>query len=208
MATPSFFPEPRPVDYDPDVVPEELYSSWDGPPQRIRPGVADLVVELGRSDSTVIAVQGAEVYGTGVVFDLVVHPRERGQEALRRFYAALSLHHGRGQLDMALPPGGLRWGVEFADGRKVTTLDESVWNERPDGVEPGEWEPDHPVMDGMGKAASSWWCWRRGIWLWPLPPLPTLRFVCAWPDRGIRETSVEIGTELLHRASARATPLW
>ncbi|PWJ54952.1 hypothetical protein SAMN06264364_105161 [Quadrisphaera granulorum] len=85
MAPSSFFPDftPAPDDQD-EELPDELYGVWDGPPQRVRPGVADLVVELGRSEYTVVAAQGAEVYATGVVFDLVVHPRERGREALRR----------------------------------------------------------------------------------------------------------------------------
>ncbi|WP_109773455.1 hypothetical protein [Quadrisphaera granulorum] len=63
-------------------------------------------------------------------------------------------------------------------------------------------------MSRQGRAASSWWCWRRGIWLWPLPPLPTMRFVCAWPDRGIDETSVVVDTDVLQRAAGRAEPLW
>lgn len=63
-------------------------------------------------------------------------------------------------------------------------------------------------MDGVGKPQTTYGCWRRGIWLWPLPPLPTMRVVCAWPDRGIAETSVEVPTAGLHEAAARARPVW
>lgn len=91
----------------------------------MRPGVVELGAELGRSESTVVSLPSAEVYATEAVLELVVHLREPGDEAQRRLFAALGLHHGRGQLDLVLGAGGLRWGVELSDGRRTTTLDES-----------------------------------------------------------------------------------
>lgn len=208
MAAPSFFPEFTPSEETDEEPPPFDLPDWYGPPDGVSPGVVDLGVEVARSDSTVVNVQGAEVYATGVVLGLAVHLRERGREAQRRVFAALELHHGRGQLDLCLGAGGMRWGVELADGSRVTTLDESPWNERPEDTDPAEWNPSHPVMDGVGKPQTSYGCWRRGIWLWPLPPPPTMRIVCAWPDRGIEETSVEVSTEALHQAAARARPVW
>lgn len=208
MASSSFFPQFTPSeDHDEEDPPFQL-AYWYGPPHGVRPGVADLGVEIGRSESTVVSVQGADAYPAGVVLDLAVHVREGGREARRRLFAALGLHHGRGQLDLCLGAGGLRWGVELADGRRVTTLDESPWNERPEEADPSEWNPSHPVLDGVGRPQVWYDSWRRGIWLWPLPPLPTMRVVCAWPDRGIEETSVVVSTKGLHAAAARARPVW
>ncbi|MEH3076451.1 MAG: hypothetical protein PGN11_07175 [Quadrisphaera sp.] len=208
MTSSSFFPEFTPSDETDDEPPPFTLPDWEGPPAAVLPGVVDLGVDIGRSDSTVVSIQGVEVYPAGVVLDLAVHLRETGYEAQRRLFAALGLHHGRGQLDLCLGAGGLRWGVELADGRRTTTLDEKPWNERPDDADIEDWYPSHPVMDGAGRPQTSYGCWRRGIWLWPLPPLPTMRVVCAWPDRGIEETSVVVSTEGLHAAAARARPVW
>lgn len=208
MAPPSFFPEFVPSDDPDEEEPPFQPADWYGPPHGVRPGVADLGVEVGRSESTVVSLQGVEAYASGVVLDLAVHVRERGREARRRVFAALDLHHGRGQLDLFLGAGGLRWGVELADGSRATTLDESPWNERPEDADPSDWNPSHPVLDGVGRTQVWYDSWRRGIWLWPLPPLPTMRVVCAWPDRGIDETSVEVPVAALHEAAARATPVW
>ncbi|PWJ53651.1 hypothetical protein SAMN06264364_11154 [Quadrisphaera granulorum] len=209
----SFFPEARsatthPVTSDLDSIEPEWDAGWLGRPRRVLPGVSDLVVEIGRSDTTAVVFQGGEVYPQGVLLQLVIYVRERQEEAQRQLFKALNLHHGRGQFDLSLPPGGLRWGMEFADGARVTSMDDTPYNEVPDGIAHDGWEPDHPVMDGVGMPVHGWGCWQRGIWLWPLPPLPTMRLVCAWPDRGIVETSVEVSTEGLHAAADRARPVW
>lgn len=205
----SFFPDvpDHRVDDDDHVVLQA--SAWEGPPWHVRPGVAPLSVVVGRSDTTVVQLEGARAYPQGVVLTLVVRVRESGREARRRLFAHLERVHGRGQLDLGLPPGGLRWGVELADGRRVTTMDESPWaQERPDDVEPAGWTPDHPVLEGLGRPAADADRWSRDVWLWPLPPAGRLRVVCAWADRGILETAVEVDAAPLREAAARAEPLW
>lgn len=192
-----------------DVTPPPLISRWDCPPGDVRPEPVALSVELGRSASTVVLIDGARVYPDGVVLRLTVRVREQPAELRRRVFQQLSVSHGRGMLHLALPPGGLRWGVEFADGQRVTSLDDySPHTDRPPEVMPADWVPDRPVMRGLGRVDTFGAAWARDIWLWPLPPPGPLRLVCAWPDRGVPETATSIDAGPLRDAAARARPEW
>lgn len=195
--------DPLTVDDAARVVPP-----WAGPPVGVRPGVVALSVEIGRSASTVVAVEGARAYDQGAVLRLAVHVRETGREVRRRVFAELDVTHGRGQLDLALPVGGLRWGVELSDGRRATTLDESPWNAVPDAAEPAATVPPGPFLDGLGRATVQGGTWSRDVWLWPLPPPGDLRLVCAWPDRGVPETATTVDTAALRAGAREARPLW
>lgn len=44
--------------------------------------------------------------------------------------------------------------------------------------------------------------------LWPLPPAGRVRVVCAWTDRGIPETAVDVDAAPLREAAAGEEPLW
>ena len=165
----SFFPEVRaaPDGERDDPAGQPL---WAGPPWHVRPGLAAVGVVLGRSSSTAVLLEGVRGYPAGLVLHLVVELRERSREARRRVFSELELTHGRGQLDLMLPPGGLRWGVELADGRRVTTLDDgSPWDAGP-GADPSSWTPDRPVLQGLSRPTSWGSTWSRDVRLWPLPP--------------------------------------
>ncbi|WP_147264165.1 hypothetical protein [Desertihabitans brevis] len=95
----------------------------------------------------------------------------------------------------------LKWGFEFADGRRATNVGARVpWSGGSD-------LPSHPVLSGGGggggpQAAD------RDYWLWPLPPPGPLRVVCQWPAYGIDQTSHELDGEMLAAAASRAVPIW
>jgi len=72
--------------------------------------------------------------------------------------------------------------VLFADGRKVTTLDEH-WG--------SEGEPEQPILES-GSGGGSPGHYDSEYWLWPLPPPGPLVFVCEWAAVGIAETRTEI----------------
>ena len=83
-----------------------------------------------------------------------------------------------------LPDEFLRFGVQFADGRKATSLDRPPYD-------PQSQEPGPPVLNqhGGGGGGSAW---DIEYWVWPLPPAGPFAFVCAWPARGIAESRAEI----------------
>jgi len=210
-STDSFFvhvPEGAPPEEIDDLrsVPSPV---WSCPPQDVRPGLVTLSVVMGLSASTAVVLEGARAYAEGVVLRVVVVIRESTPVATRRrVFEQLDITHGRGNLHLGLPAGGLRWGVELSDGRRVTTLDDSAWVEMPDGVDPAGWEPGHPVLEAVSQPAVFAQSWSRDVWLWPLPPPGPLRVVCAWPDQEISETSTTIDTTQLRSAAAQAARLW
>lgn len=106
------------------------------------------------------------------------------------------------------PDALLRFGVQFADGRKVTNLDQYPFV-------PEDLPLDQPVMvEGGGGVGSEGGRLGRGaFWdlelvVQPLPPPGPLTFVCAWPGRGIPEVRAEIDAGLVLDAAAAAVPFF
>jgi hypothetical protein len=91
-------------------------------------------------------------------------------------------------------PGGLRFGVELADGSRA------IADRGPPEAGGG---PTLTPRGGGGGGLS----YDLGFWLWPLPPAGPLRFACAWPDEGIEETTAELDAPIRELA-ARAVELW
>lgn len=211
MSEPSFFP-PVPEAPTLDEVDDsgDLFGHrWAGPPRRHRAGLAAFSVLAGRSGTTAVLLEGARCFPSGVELSMVVELREASRRARKRVFDDLSVSYGRGQLAMGLPRGGLRWGLGFADGRRVTTLDPGGWGSMPEDADPETWVPDRPVLEPLGfKHHVEGSTWRRHVWLWPLPPPGPLQVVVAWPDGEIPETSTTVDATPLVEAAARAEPLW
>jgi hypothetical protein len=92
----------------------------------------------------------------------------------------------------------LRFGVQFADGRKATNLDRPSYD--PDR------EPDRPVLIQHGGGGGL--AWDMEHWVWPLPPPGPFTFVCEWPARGIEESGTEIDAGSILEAAGRAVTFW
>jgi hypothetical protein len=88
----------------------------------------------------------------------------------------------------------LRFGVAFADGRKASSLGSFTRS--------GE-EPEGPVLWGMGGGR-----WHQGFWMWPLPPIGPLSFVCESRAAGIPLTRVEVDSQPLRDAAGRSRELF
>jgi hypothetical protein len=99
-----------------------------------------------------------------------------------------------------LPDGLFRFGLEFADGSKVTTLRfyEEMHMKR----------PTHPVLHSLGSSSGGPGRRKARYWVWPLPQQGPVAFVCEWPALGIPLTRHEVDSSAIREASTRATPIW
>jgi len=171
--------------------------AWLGPPHNVLPGIAPVQLIIARTDETVVAITGIQAYPAGFSFTLSLRLRNLSVREERRNpypFDDTELE------DDPLTDQSLRFGVQFADGRKATTLD------RP-SYDPQGQAPDRPVLmqhGGGGGGAA----WDMEHWLWPLPPAGPFAFVCLWPGRGIAESRAEIDAGSIVEAAGRALTLW
>lgn len=197
---PSELPEPaEPPNYPPLPV-------WLSPPLDMIPGIADVQLTLGRSESTVVFVPVIRAFPSGLDITLSVRCRGpvRSQELSRNLVQ--DLHH-RADRDTAWQARRLKWGFEFADGRRVTNLDMDARSNRM--FHRGQADPatDSPVLLSCGGGGGDR-SWDMDYWLWPLPPPGRFRIVCQWVDQGITQTVQDLDAQLLLEAADRARPIW
>jgi hypothetical protein len=170
---------------------------WAGPPHNVLPGVVPMELLIARTDETAVAVVGIRAYPTGFAFTLSLRVRHLSIREQQQF--PYLLDHGPFE-DDPVPDEFLRFGVQFADGRKATNLDWPAFGHE-------EREPDPPVLaQGGGGGGGQFWDEER--WVWPLPPAGPLAFVCEWPGRGIAESRMEPDARLILEAAGRAVTLW
>jgi hypothetical protein len=173
--------------------------AWLGPPHHVLPGIAPVELIIARTEETAVAIAGIPAYPEGFGFTLSLRLRTVSTRETQQFPYLLDLDHVAFEGN-ALPDEFLRFGVQFADGRKATNLDRP-----PYGLE-GQ-APDRPVLhrQGGGGGGSAW---DMEHWVWPLPPAGPFAFVCEWPSRGIAESRAEIDAGLILEAAGRAVTLW
>ncbi|WP_210491302.1 hypothetical protein [Patulibacter sp. SYSU D01012] len=167
-----------------DYVPRQS-APWERPPFGDVPGVVPVELVLAQNADVAIAVTSIAAYPTGLALDLVAMSRldERGVGILR---------YPSGEIDDTQDVA-LRFGVEYADGRRATSLD--PWN--------GGREADAPVLRSSGGGGSDH---RRSedYWLWPLPEAGHLDLVVEWPVHGIPLTRRTVDGDALRAAAGRA----
>ena len=171
--------------------------AWIAPPRNVLPGIAPVQVIVARTDETVIAVAGIQAFPAGFSFTLSLRLRNlSAREEQRLPY----LFDSTDPEDDALVDDFLRFGVQFADGRKATTLEHPPYD--PEGQ-----APDRPVLREHGGGGGGT-AWDMEYWLWPLPPAGPFAFVCEWPARGIAESRAEIDAAAILEAAESAMILW
>jgi hypothetical protein len=171
--------------------------AWIAPPHNVLPGIAPMQLIVARTDETVAAVAGIQAYPAGFSFTLSLRLHNLSvREEQRLPY----LFDSTDPEDDPLAGDFLRFGVQFADGRKATTLDRPPYD--PEGQ-----APDRPVLREHGGGGGGT-AWDTEYWLWPLPPAGPFAFVCEWPARGIAESRAEIDAAAILEAAGRALTLW
>lgn len=174
---------------------------WFGPPDNILPGDVGRSLVIARNSGAIVWLHGVVAYPQGLSFRLLIRTRVRDEfdpfDPLGGPFHFM--HPGRRENADDV----FRFGVEFADGRRVTTLDGAAFELGADPERP----PDRPVLvpGGGGGGAGSW---DMEHWLWPLPPAGSVTFACAWPARGIPLTKTEFDGAIFADAASRAETLW
>ena len=135
----SFFEPPVPP---PGVARAKVVSppAWIAPPQNVLPGIVPVQLIVARTDETVVAVAGVQAYPAGCSFTLSLRLRNlsvREEQRLPYLFDSTDAE------DDPLAGDFLRFGVQFADGRKATTLEHPPYD--PEGQ-----EPDRPVLREHG----------------------------------------------------------
>jgi hypothetical protein len=185
-----FFELPPPL---PEAEDEGLPGPWFEPPHNVLGTAVPLQLVIAQTDAVPVAVDRATAYPSGV--DLTVTVRRRTKARRVREHFPFGSHF---DLDDDLRDDVLRFGVQFADGRKATSLE---------AFPSGDEDPAGPVLTSHG-ARGGGSLYESGFWLYPLPPPGALAFVCEWPSEGISLSRVEIDASLIREAAEKAKELW
>jgi hypothetical protein len=174
---------------------EEHYLS----PTLIVPGYLPGFV-LATSDEQAVVVGQIKCYPSGFGFELESVSRyEIEPDDDPRLWAMDLYPHRRREVTPAM----LRFGIEYSNGKKATTLD------LPDSKTPFDRRGDDSgpqLAQGGGGGGGGYWS--QKFWVWPLPPEGPVTFACEWPAFGIEETLRRIDGARFRRAASKAEPLF
>ena len=164
------------------------------------PGVVALELVVARTDQVAVCVSRLAGYPTGFEFELhtIAAPGQRDPDLDPLLFGPYRHRRPRAGTEQQLPDDMLRFGVQFADGRRATNTG---------GFHHSDDPPPGPVMHAGGGGGGGG-DWRQSNWVWPLPPPGPVVFVCEWPAVGIPVTSAEIDAQLVLDAASRAQALF
>ncbi len=178
--------------------PPEADAGRERPPgDWFEPVLVSQLAVAGAGPAAKVVVRGWSVWPRSVTLHLAVRrPVHRGEDEAGR-------------------QSGLRVGLLLADGRRVTSLDESrggsvlgpaALRAAAAGLE----EPSGliPLDPGVDYARRSLFKTDVDLYLPELPPLGETRLVVEWPDEDIPETSTPVDAGALRAAAARSFEAW
>ncbi len=180
-------PEPEP---EPEIRP-----AWEGPPAGVLPALLPLRAVLVRTDQMLVVVHDFRAYPTGLLFSIGLRNRRPYDRDLQQNL----LLDPRHWLASRRHQRTLRFGIEFADGRRWSSLTQSVTDT--------EAEPGVPILWTQGGGGGDG-AYEMRYWLWPLPPPGDLTFHLEWPGCGIGPTSAAVSGQAIVHAAATAEVIW
>ena len=173
---------------------------WWGAPRNEIGISTGLRLVLARTDEVAVALIDTVAFSTGLSLKLAVLRRRPGPQP--RFDDPFGRMGHVARAMQELPAELLRFGVEFSDGRKATSIDMAAF-----AATPNEDEPQGPFLTPGGGGGSDDYS-ETSFWLWPLPPPGQLAFAVEWPAEGIAQTRHDLEAEPLIEAAGRAEALW
>jgi hypothetical protein len=158
---------------------------WMGPSRAMLPAVVP-IERIVSAKKAAVYVDNLWAYPTG--FELDVFAVAKEGEALAD---PIDFEY-RSRQEAEIPPEKLRIGFEFADGSSVTNI--------------RSFEDLPPKSPRMSSTRGSYGeeGWEQSYWVWPLPPAGPLTLVCEWPAVEIPLTRVELDSQAITEAAARA----
>jgi hypothetical protein len=173
---------------------------WWGAPRNEIGISTGLRLVLARTDEVAVALIDTVAFSTGLSLKLAV--LRRMPDLHSRFDDPFGRLGHAARAMQELPAELLRFGVEFSDGRKATSIGMPAFAATRD-----EDEPQGPFLTTGGGGGSDDYS-ETSFWLWPLPPPGQLAFVVEWPAEGIAQTRQELEAESMIEAAGRAEALW
>ena len=152
-------------------------------------GVVPVELVIGLSDRAAVALVGIVAYPTGFSFTLASRrrnpdPADRHWKPPHELDAPLT--------EGTLPPTLLRFGFQFADGEKLTSIPRAL---AAVGFRQRAVRSNDVSRAGGGDGAA----WDSDFWVWRLPPPGPVTVVCEWPSEGIDETRTTLDSDALQR---------
>jgi len=184
---------------EPEPEPIEARPPWDGPPHGVLPGLVPARVILARDDRMLVMVHDLRACPTGLLLTLALWHRQRRDRDLQRDVLEDFVFAEHPRLGGRRRRGALRFGLEFADGRRWSSVTHSPRDTRPD--------PEGPVLWTQGGGGDDR-AYEMRFWLWPLPPPGDLTFHLEWSDLGIGPRSAAVNGQAILAAAARAEAIW
>jgi hypothetical protein len=153
---------------------------------------------IARSDNAVLLLPTIRAYRTGCTFDVEIALRQ-GDLSVTDYWdlhmAMVPSAPVRMRAGERLSPRLLRWGVRYADGTKVTSIDRR------------RAAPAGPLLQAM-RLDGGLTALHVVLWLWPLPPPEMFELAVEWPLGGIELTLVELDGAAITAGAARSAGYW
>jgi hypothetical protein len=179
---------------------DQSEARWEGPAPSLSrehgvlPGLVDLSLVMAQAERVVLVLGPIEVWPSGALIRLAAVAREPRTALLQALAPEIYAEAGRSWP----PPELLRFGVQYADGRRVTNLtDNSPPRVNPAGI----------LLFRRGESGGSGG-FESEYWLSPVPPPGDVTVACQWPEYDIAETRHTLDGSIFRDAAARARVLW
>lgn len=190
------FPEPAPRP-EPERRRREPWHQ----PEHVLPGSAPGEVIVARTPDAAVWVGSVQAYPNGFTCTVWVVRREQPTGSVRMTRPFASAYRNPDPFEAEDRNTGLRFGVEYADGRRAAM---------------GQGLPlsfEGPQDEGMlwllpRGGGGSELSWEQNLWISPLPPDGPVTLVGSWPDVGVDEQRGELDGTAIRAAAARAVELW